>query len=306
MNTKNKQQLFIISGYSGAGKSVVLRALEDAGFYCVDNLPIVMLHDFFSVMKRSGLAPEKIALGIDVRTTDRIIDLIAEISVLRSSKEYEVKVCFLMAAESVIIKRFQETRRKHPLANGIDVVAAVMFEKQLLAPLIEIADFVLQTDEFSANKLRHLVRSTFARGDGSQLIVQLVSFGFKYGMPLDCNFVYDVRSLPNPYFVPNLRPLDGTSQSIKEYLFAQQDVRDYWGRLVEFVRYTVGKSYQESRFFIVIAIGCTGGRHRSVAFVDELSQQRIDNVIYLVKHRDVAREGKKEVRNERSVEKEMF
>lgn len=279
-------QLLIVTGYSGAGKSTVLRALEDIGFFCVDNLPIPLLDSFFHLIAQSTMIGQKVALGIDVRSGQTMHDLIEKIKI-ESLRNYLVKIFFLTSSSQVLFKRFQETRRKHPLANNCSLEEAIIQEQQLLKPLMELSDLVLDTDQLTIHQLRKFVRSSFSESSQPQLLVNLISFGFKYGIPPESNFIYDVRSLPNPYFIPDLRPLDGTTQEIREYLFKHSEVQDYWQRLREFIHYSIKKSYEEGRFFTNIAIGCTGGRHRSVAFVHELATCALDNIHYIVKHRDI-------------------
>lgn len=285
----DQPQLVIVTGYSGAGKSTVLRALEDVGFFCVDNLPIALLDSFFQLVSPSKINGQRIALGIDVRGGTAIKELIAELERFKVT-HHTLKIFFLTSSVQVLIKRFQETRRKHPLADTIDINDAIAHEKELLQPLIAMADLVVDTDQLNIHQLRSFVRSSFAQGGQQRIIVSLLSFGFKYGVPPESNFVYDVRSLPNPYFIPALKMLDGTDQAIQKYLFDQPDVQEYWGKLLDFVRYSIKKSHAEGRFFINIAIGCTGGKHRSVAFIQKLAQQSIPHVQFLIEHRDINRD----------------
>ena len=288
MNNK-PSEVIIVTGYSGAGKSTVLRALEDAGFFCIDNLPSGLMEPFFQLIATAA-NDRNFALGLDIRS-DTIPEILAVLKRVNRSRIYTIKIIFLTAHQRVLLKRFQETRRNHPLASTMNIEEAIEHEKKELVPLIEIADSVIQTDQLTSQQLRQLIRTSFTNEATPQLIVNLISFGFKYGVPRDCNFVYDVRSLPNPYFVPALRQYNGTQQVIQEYLFAQPEVQEYWRRLLDFFQYTIGQAHQEGRFFITIAVGCTGGRHRSVAFIHELAQQKLDTVTFMVKHRDIDRDA---------------
>ncbi len=281
-----KAQLLIVTGYSGAGKSTVLRALEDIGFFCVDNLPIPLLNSFFQLISQSTMIGQKIALGIDIRSGQTMCELIEKLK-QDTLCNYLTKVFFLTSSQEVLFKRYQETRRKHPLANAINLEDAIRHEQELLQPLMDLSDLVLNTDQLNIHQLRKFVRSSFSDGLQTKLLVNLISFGFKYGIPPESNFIFDVRSLPNPYFVNELRMLDGTTQEIRDYLFTFQDVQDYWEKLREFIHYSIKKSYEEGRFFTNIAIGCTGGRHRSVALVHKLSNHVLENIHYVVKHRDI-------------------
>lgn len=284
-------EVLIVTGYSGAGKSTVLRALEDMGFFCVDNLPIGLLSPFFQMIGRSRGIGQKVALGIDIRGGNSVESIIELIKQAQSDNLCTIKIFFLSSSSDILRKRFQETRRKHPLSHNLDINDAINHEKILLKPLIAIADIVLQTDQLKSNQLRQTVRNLFGLGAVPQLVVHLISFGFKYGVPHDCNFVYDIRSLPNPFFIPALRMLDGLDSAVKEYLFSQPEVQEYWQQLCSFLTYSIDKSYQEGRFFITIAIGCTGGRHRSVAFVEQLAKITLNNVTFMVTHRDIAQDN---------------
>lgn len=285
----NQPQLIIVTGYSGAGKSTVLRALEDVGFFCIDNLPIALLDSFFQLVCASQINGQRLALGIDVRGGTAIQELIVELERF-NNVQHKLKIFFLTSSVPVLIKRFQETRRKHPLADAIDIIDAINQEKELLQPLIAMADLVVDTDQLNIHQLRSFVRSSFASDGEQKMIVSLLSFGFKYGVPLESNFVYDVRSLPNPYFVPELKMFDGMDKEIQNYLFDQSQVQEYWNKLLDFITYSLKKSHDEGRFFVNIAIGCTGGKHRSVAFVQKLAQQSMAHVQFLVEHRDINRD----------------
>ncbi|MEX0940508.1 MAG: RNase adapter RapZ [Candidatus Babeliales bacterium] len=289
MNEK-KIEIVVVTGYSGAGKSTVLRVLEDVGFFCVDNLPSALLRSFFQLIDNTQIVAHSFGLGLDIRSGDSIEELVVALKEYAELTHYSIKIIFLTANNHVILKRFQETRRNHPLGSIMQIDAAIDYEKGKLAPLLEIADKAIATDQLTSQQLRQLIRALFVESSQSNLVVNLMSFGFKYGMPNDCNFVYDVRSLPNPYFIPALRSFNGTQEPIQEYLFAQQVVQEYWQKLIEFFRYTIEKSDHEGRCFITIAIGCTGGRHRSVAFIHKLSAQEIDKVKFIVTHRDIDRD----------------
>jgi RNase adapter protein RapZ len=284
--TNTTIQVFVVTGYSGAGKSSVLRALEDVGFFCIDNLPIGFLTSFFRFVDQPEQQLEKIALGIDIRGGHNIHELVEQLVHWNKLQHYTIKVLFLTASSEILLKRFQETRRKHPLVDPLDLSDAISYEKHLLKPLKDIADLILDTDQFNVHDLRAFVRGSLTENK-PKMMVTVTSFGFKYGTPLESNFVYDLRSLPNPYFVPALKDYDGTCKEIKEYLFAQPEVQEYWQRLQDFVVFALLKAYKEGRFFIHIALGCTGGRHRSVVFAEELARIPLESVQFLVKHRDI-------------------
>ncbi|HSW73788.1 MAG TPA: RNase adapter RapZ [Candidatus Limnocylindria bacterium] len=284
-STIQSASFLIVTGYSGAGKTTVLRALEDSGFFCVDNLPLNLLYALYQVhIKTPG---QRMALGLDVRSSTSAQQLVQELRRFKEQTPGNIAIFFVRSSTRILLRRFQETRRKHPLAEQMQLTDAIIYEKELLRPVKKIADLSLETDQLTMHQLRNFVRDSFAQGGSHTMLVSLVSFGFKYGVPVESNFVYDLRSLPNPYFIPELRPLKGTDQPILDYLFKEPEVIEYWTKFNDFVRYSIDKTYQEGRSFMKIAIGCTGGRHRSVAFVHTLAQQKHEHVQFLVEHRDL-------------------
>lgn len=280
--------IVIVTGYSGAGKSSVLKALEDSGFLCIDNLPIALLDPFFNVVVQTHNKGQPIALGLDVRSDSTMELLKKELRTAESTWHCMIKVIFVTSSDAVLVKRFQETRRTHPLAQSCDLLHAIAQEKKLMEPLKMMADSIVDTDQLTIHQLRKLIHSSFAAPTTQHISVSLVSFGFKYGVPPESNFVFDVSSLPNPYFIPTLKSLTGIDEPIQTYLFALPEVVDYWQKARDFVQFAIERSYQEGRLFITIAIGCTGGRHRSVAFVHRLAQEVVPHAQFLVKHRDIA------------------
>ncbi|MGC2310495.1 MAG: RNase adapter RapZ [Candidatus Babeliaceae bacterium] len=286
-----QNSLFIISGFSGAGKSSVLRALEDVGFLCIDNLPFSLLASFFHLRIQPSSQKQKVALGIDIRAGTDMHVLVQELMKYRHELAQHIKIIFLTASDEILIKRFQETRRKHPLANDYSLSEALLKEKELLQPLKEQADVLINTNQFNIHELRNFVRLVLAVEDKPRLVISLISFGFKYGIPLESNFMFDMRPLPNPFFIPALKMLDGTHAELQNYLFELPQVQDYWHKILDFFMFSIEKSYQEGRFFMNVSFGCTGGRHRSVAFVHRLAQLKIDYAHFLVKHRDITKDN---------------
>jgi RNase adapter protein RapZ len=291
--TKQERQVVIVTGMSGAGKSNVLHTLEDLGFYCVDNLPIPLISTFLNFAFHAHTNIVKVALGVDARGGQRFLKgFLAQINKIKG-KEYQranIRIIFLNANTNTILKRFQTTRRNHPLVRGVSMEVAIEKERKLLVPIKELADVVYDTDKLTVHDLRRWVLSTFSKSYRQELVVNLVSFGFKYGVPSESNSVYDLRFLPNPYFVPELRKFNGKTDVIQTYLFNKSEVVDYWDRLRDFLNYSVTKYQEEGRFFATIAIGCTGGKHRSVAFVERLSKENWDSVSFLTHHRDIGKE----------------
>ena len=293
-----KRKIFIITGLSGAGRSSVLDSLEDLGFYCIDNPPVPLLSTFLDFIFRANTSLfksqplTKVALGIDARGGSFFEDLINELDKIKNKKGWdcEVKVIFLDAQDSTIVKRFQETRRAHPIAQGISIGSAIKKERELLSQIKNIADEIHFTDQSNIHELRRWVRKTFAGGLKQELVVNLISFGFKYGVPTESNLVYDLRFLPNPYFVMHLKKLNGKDRQIQDYLFSKESVNVYWEKLQDFLKYLLNCYCEEGRFSANVSIGCTGGKHRSVAFVERLAKQRWENIKFLAYHRDVGRE----------------
>ncbi|MFH0898244.1 MAG: RNase adapter RapZ [bacterium] len=290
-NLNNDDEIIIVTGLSGAGKTSFMRSLEDINFYCVDNLPIPLLSAFLDLSFKAQPHLQKIALGIDARSEQFLPNFICEINRLKTIQATKtIKIIFLNAHEETLLKRYQETRRKHPLANDTDILSAIRKEKALLDPILNMADMILDTDKFNIHELRHWTQEAFSDSQKRKLCVNLISFGFKYGVPPESNLVYDLRFLPNPHFVPELKKSNGLDASIQEYLFARYEVTDYWNRLTTFLHYSLQQFYIEGLFFITVAIGCTGGKHRSTAFVEKLSKLDWEHVTFLPHHRDLGKE----------------
>lgn len=283
----------IITGYSGAGKNTVLRAMEDIGFFCVDNLPVALIRTFFMLLIQAKIPDHKIALVIDTRNELRDVHIaLDELSSMSRECNIKLQLLFVESSKLILIKRFQETRRSHPLAGErCSLQDAIEQEMNLLKPLKDCADIVIDTDEWHAHHVRAFVREAFAIDEKPQLLVSLISFGFKYGVPSECSVIQDVRFLPNPYFIPELRPLSGLDSAIQEYLFLQESVQTYWSKSIDYLSYIIDQSYKEGRFCLNIGIGCTGGRHRSVALVQRYAAVAFPHVRYTIKHRDINRES---------------
>lgn len=278
-------EIYIVTGNSGAGKSIALRTLEDLGFYCIDNLPKELLPSLIANAQQTR-EQQNVALGIDIRTGLDLQDIINHINTWKTSGIH-VKILFLSAKLATLVKRFQETRRKHPLQH-LDLTEAIRQESKVLEPLQAMADAVIETDNLNSHELRAIVRNFYRTDHGKRtMTVTLMSFGFKYGVPLASNYVYDVRCLPNPFFVPELSDLEGTDPLIQEFLFNQKPVQDFWDHFVDFVNFTLEKSYQEGQWLVTVAVGCTGGRHRSVALVEKLATLQKPEYSFIIKHRDI-------------------
>ncbi|MBU4269919.1 RNase adapter RapZ [Candidatus Dependentiae bacterium] len=287
------KQALIITGLSGAGKTIFIRSLEDFGFYCVDNLPLPMLSTFLNLAYHGQHNLSKVALSVDARSKNFLSDFTTLLENIKNQERdrWDLKIIFLNASTNTITRRFQETRRNHPLFDmNTNLLDAIKQEKNLLEPIMAMADIVLDTDVFNVHDLRDWVRTSLSKTFQQEILVNLISFGFKYGVPTESNLVYDLRFLPNPYFEQDLKGLDGRSDIIKKYLFEKDVVNEYWSNLRDFLKYSVQKFYERGRFFVNVAIGCTGGKHRSVAFVEKLGSEKWENTKFLVQHRDLGKE----------------
>ena len=277
-------QLAIITGLSGSGKSIALNVLEDSGYYCVDNLPAQLLRETVDVLRKTGY--ERVAVSIDVRSgasLARLPDLLEQIK----SDDLETHIVFLDAKVDTLVKRFSETRRRHPLADDqCTLTESIERERELLEDIGSLGHRI-DTSELSPNTLRTWVRDMLALGD-TGLVLLFQSFGFKHGIPLDSDFVFDVRCLPNPHYDPQLRDLTGRDSKVIRFLDANTDVQDMAGDIRAFVERWLPCFVRDNRSYLTVAIGCTGGRHRSVYFAERLSTHFAQQRPVLVRHRELA------------------
>jgi RNase adapter protein RapZ len=267
-------RLIIVSGLSGSGKSVALHMLEDIDFYCVDNIPAALLKPFIShTVRGMGDTYPRTAVGLDARNRPNEIETIpALVAELRRSG-IDCEVLYLHAGEEVLLKRYAETRRKHPLVTGdVSLREAIATERKLLEPIITAADWVIDTSKMSVHGLRELIRARIDRFREGRLSLMFESFGYKHGIPGDADFVFDVRSLPNPYWEPALRQLTGRDSAVVEFLAGFASVRNMIDDLGTFLERRVGEFSQANRSYLTVAIGCTGGQHRSVYIAEQLAE----------------------------------
>jgi RNase adapter protein RapZ len=266
-------RLIIVSGLSGSGKSVALHMLEDIDFYCVDNIPAALLKPFIShTVRGMDDTYPRTAVGLDARNRASEIETIpALVAELRRSN-IDCEVLYLHAAEEVLLKRYAETRRKHPLVTGeIGLREAIALERKLLDPITTAADWVIDTSNMGVHALRDLIRGRVERRREGQLSLMFESFGYKHGIPGDADFVFDVRSLPNPHWETALRKLNGRDPAVIEYLSGFDSVRSMIADLTAFLEKRLGEFTQANRSYLTIAIGCTGGQHRSVYIAEQLA-----------------------------------
>jgi UPF0042 nucleotide-binding protein len=283
-------KLLILTGLSGSGKSIALDTLEDSGFYCIDNLPIKLLDDFVSnVMLQDQVTYSKTAIGIDARNqSESLYAFVDKIASIRD-QDIECDVIFMQAEESVLLKRYSETRRRHPLTDlHLSLKEAIKIEKDILKAVAKHADLVVDTSRTHYHQLRQLIRDYVQIGDTQKISIQIQSFGFKHGIPLDADFVFDARCLPNPYWNPELRGFTGKDQVVIDFLQSEAIVTEYSDDISSLLERWIPRFEQENRSYLTVAIGCTGGQHRSVFLVDSLArhfQSKAFNVI--VRHREL-------------------
>jgi UPF0042 nucleotide-binding protein len=288
--TPSGPQVVILTGVSGSGKSTALRALEDAGFYCVDNLPILFLEKLLELSGHTAGEVSRIALVVDAREGRFLSEAPRIIEEVRQ-KGSDVQVLFFDASDDALVRRYSETRRRHPLAGDGSVPDGISAERRALGDLKEIADEVIDTTTLNVHELKRLVTRRFAIGDGVRLGVTVVSFGFRFGLPTHADMVLDVRFLPNPFFVPELKPYPGTDPRVSGFVLGQPDARAFLERLGELFAFLLPRYRTEGKSYLTIAIGCTGGKHRSVALAAAFAQ-RLEAAGQPVRlwHRDIEKE----------------
>ncbi len=275
-------QLFLISGLSGSGKSVALKVLEDSGYYCVDNLPAELLAALVEHLHAAGYS--KIAVSIDVRSANSVQRLPPLLNQLKQ-QGVDVHVIFLDAQTDTLVKRFSETRRLHPLSDGVRTLTeCVQRERELLTSINDIGHRI-DTSEVHANALRAWIKE-FIRVDKAQLTLLFESFGFKHGLPLDADFVFDVRCLPNPHYDPLLQPLTGRDQPVIDFLENAPQAMDMYTDIRDFIARWLPCFIADNRSYFTVAIGCTGGQHRSVFLAEKLAQHFQSEQQVLVRHRE--------------------
>ncbi|MHB8420202.1 MAG: RNase adapter RapZ [Myxococcales bacterium] len=270
--TEGALHVAVITGVSGAGKSTAVRALEDEGYFCIDNLPVPFLQRLVELLARSGGGIDRVALVVDARE-GRFLEQAPEVFAEARKSGVDLEVVFLDAADDALLRRFSETRRRHPLAPDRPVLEGVAEERTLLGGLRRLADHVIDTSRLSVHELREVIHARFGVAHGDGLVVTLLSFGFRYGIPPQSDLVLDVRFLANPFFVDELKGKTGRDQPVVDYVLAQPETEEFLGHALALCGFLLPHYRSEGKSYLTLSIGCTGGKHRSVAVARELAKR---------------------------------
>ncbi|MDE6834707.1 MAG: RNase adapter RapZ [Ruminococcus sp.] len=281
----------IITGMSGSGKSCVMDVMEDIGYYCIDNIPPKLISRFVDICRKSDI--DKIAVAVDIRTGDMFTEIFRSWQSLKENEYLDIKVLFLEAGDEILIKRYKETRRRHPLDEKFsgNLHDAINYERMQLSQLREIADYYIDTSEISTAQLKEQIKETFLNSSSDSLIIKVMSFGFKYGVSTESDLVFDVRCLPNPYYIENLRNHTGCDECVRDYVMSFEQSRILFDKLKDLIDYLIPLYVHEGKSQLVIAFGCTGGKHRSITFAEFMAKHLTENGYKVQKyHRDITKD----------------
>ena len=286
-------EIVILTGMSGAGKSLAANYLEDMGYFCIDNLPPKILPDLIKSYTRSAYSHSnesvsRMAFVIDVRSSKLFDDIIPAVDQLKKSK-VQYRIVYLDATDEILISRYKQSRRNHPLAQNRGIVKALSLEREVLAPVKEIADDVIDTSTLTQIELRDMLYAMLSISDRDERMTVLIqSFGFKYGLPVDCDCVLDVRFIPNPFYISHLKSLSGLDDGVKDYVLSHAETMEYMSRQIDLFNYIIPYYVREGKVRLTIGVGCTGGRHRSVVMTEYLAEKLNENNLrVVVDHRDL-------------------
>lgn len=286
-------ELKIITGMSGAGKTQFLRVMEDLGYYAVDHLPVELIVDLIKLLNSEKRGVKKAAIVVDIRENGHFHSFFSNINRF-PEEEVQAEIVFLEASKDVLLKRFHETRRRHPLGSEIRILSAIEEEEKIMAPVRKIADRKINTSRMKGNDMAAYARLLYGDSDKPHLLVNVVSFGYKYGVPQDADFVFDMRFLPNPFYNEILKPLTGKDPAVGEFIMDAPEAQEFLVKVEDFLLFLLNHFEERTRDNLVIAVGCTGGQHRSVFFAEKIAAI-IDNAGYFctVNHNDIWRGGKR-------------
>lgn len=288
-------QLLIVTGMSGSGKSSVMDVMEDIGFYCIDNIPPKLITQFVDLCRQSESDINKIAVAVDIRTGDMFVEIFRSWQELKSRNDVDVKVLFIEANHDVLLKRYKETRRKHPLSDKFNgnIHEAINYEWSQLSQLREIADYYIETSNLSSSLLKEQVKDIFLEKSSDSLIIKVMSFGFKYGVSTESDLVFDVRCLPNPFYIEELRNHTGCDKCVRDYVMSFEQSQELFAKLTDLIDYLIPLYVHEGKSQLVISFGCTGGKHRSITFAELLAEHLIEKDYKVQKyHRDITKDRK--------------
>jgi RNase adapter protein RapZ len=286
-------RFIVLTGLSGSGKTQAIRALEDLGYFCVDNLPVALIPTFAELTLRAGGEITRAAVVVDIRERTLLKNFPGTYESLRGMPGLEPRLIFLDATDAALVRRFSETRRPHPLAEHQSVSEGIREEREQLAPIRGMADQIIDTSDMTVHELRHaFMAASRDRGASAGPVVTFLSFGFKHGVPIDADLVFDARFLPNPHFVPDLRPHTGRDAPVREFLEQYDDYATFLERVSDLLTFLLPRYAAEGKSYVTVAIGCTGGKHRSVAIAEELKARMasVSGIRLRVRHRDIAQE----------------
>ncbi|MEY8435689.1 RNase adapter RapZ [Streptococcus hyointestinalis] len=279
-------ELVIVTGMSGAGKTVAIQSFEDLGYFTIDNMPPTLLPKFIKLVEQSG-ETNKVALVVDMRSRLFFNEINAILDKIETNERVKVKILFLDATDGELVSRYKETRRSHPLASDGRVLDGITLERELLAPLKSLSQNVVDTTELTPRQLRQVLSEQFSSDDNkSSFRIEVVSFGFKYGLPLDADLVFDVRFLPNPYYKPELRDKTGLDKDVYDYVMGFEESENFYQHLLDLIEPILPGYQKEGKAILTIAVGCTGGQHRSTAFAHRLAEDLKANWSVNESHRD--------------------
>lgn len=288
-----QMRFIVITGISGAGKSLVANYLEDLGFFCVDNLPPALIPKFAEICSQSGGKMDKIALVMDIRGGELLNELFPALEFLKESG-FTYEILFMEADDRVLVKRYKESRRSHPLAPEGRIMMGIKEERKVLQKIKTRADHIIDTSNLTPRQLKEEIVNII--GDGKSfkgLVISIISFGFKYGVPIDGDLVFDVRFIPNPYYVENMKRLTGKNEAVRDYVFKFEETNVFLSKLTDLLEFLIPNYIKEGKSQLVIGIGCTGGRHRSVAIAEALARALAGKEHRIVlEHRDIEKDGR--------------
>ncbi|MBM6619010.1 RNase adapter RapZ [Bacillus suaedaesalsae] len=282
-------QMVIITGMSGAGKTVAIQSLEDLGYFCVDNLPPTLLPKFLELMKESGSKMNKVALVMDLRGRDFFESLLEALDDISEKSWITPQILFLDAKDAALVTRYKETRRSHPLAPNESPLKGIGLERELLEELKGRAQIILDTSDLKPRELREKISSQFAAHSKQVFTVNVLSFGFKYGIPIDADLVFDVRFLPNPHYIDHMRPQTGLDEEVSTYVLKWNETNKFLEKVIDLLTFMLPHYKREGKSQLVIAIGCTGGQHRSVALTEKIGHHFEEDYKTHISHRDIER-----------------